>query len=306
VVVVALIIAIGLVVWAVWERSNVQKAKTEVELALEETQKANAETKEALAEAEKARKVAEQRRQEAEAARKEAEEDKQWALEAENRAENRRKEAEEALQVAEEQRLLASEAGKKAELNSSRFQEMVSATFGFLSEKDQTEKFLGWIDDTLTIQRLIPALQLMIDSSEMDENKKKSYHNKLPDMTGEEKVELFGELGREAVNKASGVLFIHQIMIKDVSGANRLKDEICVLTIGEKATIEVEIGNPSRREITIEYSATQGKIERDTMYTATYTAPGMPGSIDIVTITVLDKNTDKTIAQDSKVIQIIK
>ncbi len=135
VVIVGLVIAVGLAVWAIWERSNVQKAKTEVELALAETKKAKAATENALAEAKEARKVAEgqrqlalvektraenalvkaeERRKEAEEARKVAEEQTQRALTAEKvakdageKAEARRKEAEEAHKVAEEQRQLA-------------------------------------------------------------------------------------------------------------------------------------------------------------------------------------------------------
>ncbi len=141
VVIVGLVIAVGLAVWAVWERSNVQKAKTEVELALAETKKAKAATENALAEAKETRKVAEgqrqlalvektraeeafvkaeERRKEAEEARKVAEEQTQRALTAEKeakdageKAEARRKEAEEARKVAEEQtqRALTAENG---------------------------------------------------------------------------------------------------------------------------------------------------------------------------------------------------
>ncbi len=133
-----------------------------------------------------------------------------WALWERSKAEKARTETEQTLliaekkrQEAEEARKLAKEAQKEAELNSSRFQEIVNATFGFLSESGQNEIFFYWIEKTSLMERLISALDLMIDLSEsMDKDQKELWHNELSTMTTKQKVKLLDVLGTEAAKKA--------------------------------------------------------------------------------------------------------
>ncbi|MCP4370126.1 MAG: hypothetical protein GY797_18735 [Deltaproteobacteria bacterium] len=178
--VVALVVAIISIVfasWAFWERSNANKAKVEAEGALVEVEKAKA-----IAEAEKIR--AQKALQETEKASKQAEEQRKVALEAEKKAK---------------------EAKEEAVLNSSRFQEMVNATFGFLSESGQNKKFFDWVEEALTIEQLMPALELMIKLSEsMKEEEKAYWLQELSTMPDELKVELLYILGKAAAEKTRG------------------------------------------------------------------------------------------------------
>ncbi len=88
-----------------------------------------------------------------------------------------------------------------AENSSSGFQKMVKATFGFLKESKQNKVFLDWVRKTSTIEELIPVLHLMIDSSEMDKDQKKYWHDKLAVMSNKDRAELLDILGTEFVEK---------------------------------------------------------------------------------------------------------
>lgn len=269
---IGLFITAGLAAWAFWERSQVEKTKDKQLKAVKrgkvELARANWEwwaEKDVRIKAEYDFMIAEERRQEAEKARK-----------------------------------LAKEAQENAESNSDSFREMVNATFGFLSESGRSQEFLVWAEKTFTIEKLIPALELMIDQSEsIDKEQKKLWLSELPTMSTEQKADLLDTLGKTQDEEE---FHIRQVVIKDENGAAvPLVKGICFIKALEKVTIEVEVDNPSNRGFEIEYSATQGQTGTDT----TYTAPNAPGSTDIVTIKVLDNNTKKTITQESIVIQII-
>ncbi len=267
-----LFIAIGLAVWAFRERSQVEKAKDKLLKVVKEGKveqaKANWEwwaEKDARIKAEDDFMIAEERRQEAEKARK-----------------------------------LAKEAQENAESNSDSFREMMNTTLGFLSKSGRSQEFFVWAEKTFTIEKLIPALELMIDQSEsIDKEQKKLWLSELPTMSTEQRADLLDTLGKTQDEEE---FHIRQVIIKDVSGAAvPLVKGICFIKALEKVTIEIEVDNPSNRGFEIEYSATQGQTGTDT----TYTAPDAPGSTDIVTIKVLDNNTKETITQESIVIQII-
>lgn len=203
------------------------------------------------------------------------------------------------------ERSKAEEAQEEAELNSSRFQEMVNATFGFLLESGQNKKFLVWTKKTSVIERLNPALELMIDLSErLDEEEKKFWHTVLPNMTEAQKLELLDILGSEAAEKAIGEkkLRINKLVIKDSIGSTvPIISGKCFLKPYETVTMSVEVKNPSNRSFKIEYSAERGEVGSD----ASYIAPNEPGGVDTVIIRVLDNNSGTIIDQKTITIKII-
>jgi hypothetical protein len=239
-----------------------------------------------------------------------------WALWERSKAEKARAETKQALIVAEERReeaeeqklralgaeKKAKEAQKEAELNSSRFREMVTATFGFLWESRQNKEFFGWVEETLTTERLIPALNVMIDLSEsLDEEQKEYWKSELSAMTEVEKVSLLDIFGKEAAKEVRRVFRIRQVTIKDANGATvPLINKICVIKPQEKMTIEIDVDNPYNQSYEVEYTASRGTVEPD----ATYVAPNTPGGSDIVTIEAVDIETGEIMAQESIIIQI--
>lgn len=96
----------------------------------------------------------------------------------------------------------AQESQKKAELHSATFQDMVSTLFGFLSDSQQSQDFLAWIEKTATVTRLSTALHLMVDLSEsMSADDKAYWHNALSSMSDEHKSQLLYLLGQEVLEK---------------------------------------------------------------------------------------------------------
>ena len=82
---------------------------------------------------------------------------------------------------------------------------MVNATFGFLSESGQNKEFFDWVKEALTIEQLMPALELMIKLSESMNKEEKAYWlRELSTMPDEFKVELLYILGKAAAEKTKG------------------------------------------------------------------------------------------------------
>lgn len=172
--VIGIIGTLGLSIWAVWERA---KAETARKLAMEEGKK----TEQALIKAQ--------------SARADAEKQKNIAVTEKENAEQARKEA-------EEQKVIAQEAKEEAELNKTSFQEMLTATFGFLTEEDRIRVFADWTQSASILNRLTPALELMINQSEsMNPEMKEFFITHLATMDNENRVMLFYILGQEAAAK---------------------------------------------------------------------------------------------------------
>jgi len=278
VVLLGLIFAVGLAVWGFWERSNAIIARTKVEQALLESKKAKAD-----ADAEKIR--AEEALVETEKARKLAEEQKQQALNAEKKAK---------------------EAQEKAESNSLRFKEMVNATFGFLVESGQNKEFLNWTEKTAIIEKLNPALHLMIDLTEgLSEDEKKFWHTALPDMIKEEKLILFDILGEEAVEKTVGEeeFRITQVIIEDERGMTiEPVGDIYTIKAGELMTIKVDVAHPQDHRIEVIWTAGHGIISKISYNMGIYMVKSA-GS-DYVLIRIVDKDTGEELGKPLNIVVV--
>ncbi|MBN2591084.1 MAG: hypothetical protein JXA96_14555, partial [Sedimentisphaerales bacterium] len=160
----------------------------------------------------------------------------------------------------------AEEAKKNTELNIARFKEMVNTTFGFLLESSQHESFLRWADRTAVIERLIPALHLMIDLFEELEMEEKQYwHDTLFSMKDSAKLDLLSIMGTEAVQRAKEKkeFQIHILQItKEIT-----KEKINPSTNGayfiepdEKIAIIPYIKDPPNHRYKFRYKAIRGKM----------------------------------------------
>ena len=92
----------------------------------------------------------------------------------------------------------AEKSRRQAELSRENYEEMVSATFGFLYESAEIMEFFKWSEDKAELESLKPTLQLMVDSSEiLSEEEKKFWIEELSNVAGETKLKLLEGLARE-------------------------------------------------------------------------------------------------------------
>ncbi len=125
-----------------------------------------------------------------------------WALWERKTAEQASFLAEKRQHEAEVTRDLARKAQEEAEYTSSSFRQIVNASFGFLTETNQNEEFLNWVQETESMVKLEHALRLMIDMSEsLSEEERAYWHTALPEMREEYKVKLLNILGTEFIDK---------------------------------------------------------------------------------------------------------
>lgn len=97
----------------------------------------------------------------------------------------------------------AREARKIAKTSQTNYERMVSTTFGFLGESEQSERFFTWLEDTSTMESVIPTLYLMIDLSEsMSAEDKEFWREKLPVLPRSFILKLFQALARERAEQA--------------------------------------------------------------------------------------------------------
>ena len=201
--------------------------------------------------------------------------------------------------VAEEH---AKKAQEQAEHNSSSFQAMVNATFGFLADSRKTEEFLDWAKQTAIIKRLYPALDLMIDlSKKLDADRKTFWHTSLSEMADEHKLELLNILGTEA---AENVKFrILQVVIQDAQGMIITPEtEGYTIKVGQTVTIRIEIANPAEHPLEFQWKAYYGKLSApNSSQLNTYAAETI-GS-DVVIVRILNRKTGEEI--DSVIINLM-
>ena len=165
-----LILAIGLAVWALWERRSAEQARIEAETALTLAEQQTRRASDARVVADKARARAEHERRRAEAAFRHA-------------------------RTAEEETATASQAAVR---NFSSFQAIVEASFGFLREKDMNKEFLDSIAESGLIKQLVEPLGLLVETSEsMNEEERAYWKGVMPVMLNEQLAELLDILGTE-------------------------------------------------------------------------------------------------------------
>ncbi len=132
----------------------------------------------------------------------------------------------------------------------------------------------------------------------------------LESMPVAQQFERLASLTAEAAKRANAMVHIRQTTVQGENGQVCSTDQECLLQIDEKAFIKVQVENPDERKISIRFEAKHGTtvpIEADNINTPiTYIVPNRLDGTDRVTVTILDKITERPISRKLIDITIIE
>ena len=217
----------------------------------------------------------------------------------------------------------ANDAREEAEFNRSSFEVMVNSIFGFVPNNEKSHEFIAWIEDNSSVEQLIPALRLMIDSSESISKERKTYWKDiLIEMNEEGILRLFNMLGAEVsenLNREERQISIESVIMTDENDQETpcAKSGIFTLRHGQRVNLRIQIHNPNNLRFIIRVTTAGDIIESTVPYTTpeagenvSITVPNIsfiaPKRKDgaIISIEVMNINKSKILARKAIKIDI--
>lgn len=257
-----LVLAIGLAVWALWERRGAEKARSQAVAALNLAKKESLRASNAFDSVVKARTRAEIERGRAESALALAEQQTLRATEARVLADEARVQeevervrAENALKDALKAQAETAAASQTASRNFRSFKVIAEASFGFLRQKEMNEEFLNSLATSGVIKDFLEVLEVLVETSEsMNDEERLYWRAVMPVMTDEQLAVLLGILGTESAK---------------LSAIDRKYDPSA--TKATKGTVQFEEGVKAEREgrldeAEINYSAAISSSPKETKF----------------------------------------